>query len=260
MKPTLLFLPLGGLLAGLLAATFIYTIEQPVYGSKAVCRPIRPEGTPGDVSHREWLNTEAGILGSAANFQRVTRDLNLEHEWKLSGSECVRKLQKTIQVSVKPDTSLIEISSRGEKPETVAALVNATLAAREAQVNDALHQDQKLHQYALQGRVTMLTESIAARRAALSNAAAKEVPAGGATDEWLTTAALAPEIEPLRQAWQSEQRQLDWARDQLATAMLPAMPIRLRSTRTRQGLGVACTMGCRPILRASRCTMYSRPM
>lgn len=217
MNATILLLPLGGLIAGMLAATFIYTVEQPVFESTAICRLIRTEDSPKDIPHREWLHTEAIALTSAANFEQLARQLNLENEWKLSRSECVTRLQKSICVKIDPDTSLIRITSQGEKPVEIATLVNAAISARETAVNAALQQDLTLQRYAVEARTTALRHSIASRRAALIAAKPSELPEAGESDEILTNAQLAPDLEPLRQAWLSEKRQLAWTEEKMDT-------------------------------------------
>ena len=217
MNATILLLPLGGLIAGMLAATFIYTVEQPVFESTAICRLIRPEDSPKDIPHREWLHTEAIALTSAANFEQLARQLNLENEWKLSRSECVTRLQKSLYVKIDPDTSLIRITSQGEKPVEIATLVNAAISARETAVNAALQQDLTLQRYAVEARTTALRHSIASRRAALIAAKPSELPEAGESDEILTNAQLAPDLEPLRQAWLSEKRQLAWTEEKMDT-------------------------------------------
>src|SRR5436190_5429870 len=96
-----------GFLGGLMSGTFVATQQKPVFESRAVCRPIRPENEQSGVSSHDWLHTEAAIMGSQKNLEEVTRNLNLTSEWACSVDECVKRLKSSLEITVPPETELV---------------------------------------------------------------------------------------------------------------------------------------------------------
>src|SRR5688572_27708185 len=127
MKTCVAWITVAGCILGVLGATFVYTVERPVFESTAIFRPLRPADDKSGASHREWLKTEAAIAGSDSTFLRVARNRNLEREWAMSTGECAAKLKEIVRVSLAEDTSLISVIVRGTKVRECAEIANSVV-------------------------------------------------------------------------------------------------------------------------------------
>ena len=151
----------AGFLLGAGAGTFIFTVERPVYECTTQFRPLRPAADTSGISHSEWLQNEVTALGSAASLLRVVKNLYLETQFKMTGDEAVKEVQKQLQISVLPGTTIINVTMQGLKAEECASIVNAVRNAREEMTGYAILEEQKRERQMYEARVNTLTASIA---------------------------------------------------------------------------------------------------
>ncbi len=151
----------AGFLFGAGAGTFIFTVERPVYESITQFRPLRPAGDSSGISHSEWLQNEVTTLGSAACLLRMVKNLNLETQFNMTADEAANEMQKQLQISVLPGTTIININMQGPKAEDCANFVNAVREARAEMTGYAILEEQKRERQMYQARVNTLTASIA---------------------------------------------------------------------------------------------------
>ncbi len=151
----------AGFLFGAGAGTFIFTVEKPVYEGTTQFRPLRPAGDATGITHSEWLQNEVTSLGSAACLLRMVKNLNLENEFHMTADEAVKEVQKQLQISVLPGTTIINITMQGPKAEGCASFVNAVRDARAEMTGYAMLEEQKRERQMYEARVNTLTASIA---------------------------------------------------------------------------------------------------
>ena len=221
MKTCVAWFTVAGCILGVLGATFIYTVERPVFESTAIFRPLRPADDSSGVSHREWLKTEAAALGSEANLKQVVRSLNLETEWSMSAGEAVNAAKERLRVSLPNETTLVQVTVTGTKAQECASLANALFRVREMVVRDAALDRQGRIQSSYKARVKTLAQSSASKRATLIAAVKGVGLTADSSDAVLLAATLPPELSPLRDAWQTDVTQLAYTKEKLAGASLP---------------------------------------
>jgi hypothetical protein len=208
-----------GFVAGIMTGTFLATVEKPVFESTTVCRPIRPDKGESGASHREWLNTEAVALGAHANLQRVTKNLNLSHEWKCSEDECVRILQSRLEIAVPPETELVRVTARGNSSQECAALVNGVILAREELTKPEARPEAVERLRAIAARTNAIRDSRDQKRKELVGAV-KALGAGPGilTDDELNALNLPELLAQSREEWRAEANRLHAAVSELNTA------------------------------------------
>jgi|GEM_PF-4774075 len=221
MKTCVAWFTVAGCILGVLGATFVYTVERPVFAGAAIFRPLRAADDQPGVSHREWLKTEAAALGAEANLMKVVRNLNLESAWSMSAGESVTEVRERMQVSIPDETTLIQVIVTGTKRAECAALANGVVKAREETVREAAWSRQSNLQSTYSARVKTLTKSSGDKHAELVVAMKSAGVTGDFSDASLLAATLTPELSAMRDAWQADAAQLAYTKEKLAEASLP---------------------------------------